>query len=310
MFILPQLLRYTAFLGDLLEGLSHNQMSLKRPYALVSQGSQSPGFTNEDFYAAEILSNMPSQRRRTNPKKKMMIVSKSRVPRAIRSRGTPDGYYEIPVTIYHRCYFNSSTGIWPTDPITGAQSGATGYNGFGMCTDLDNSIINFGTGGVAAQSFATIPGFAQLAAVFDECKIARIHYEMWVDGTAASVGSTLFAAPNTFVVVDNNNADSPANLAEILQYHPVHTVKGDINNSLKVTVYPHVRVSVGTGEQEVSTSTSIAQVSRAGYMECSKPAVTHFGLRGYFETTPALAAAQLGYLCIKETQIRRYKRQK
>lgn len=253
---------------------------------------------------------MPPQRRRTNPKKRMMMVSKSRVPRPILSRGTPRGYYELPVTIYHRCYFNSSTGIWPTDPITGVQSGATGYNGFGMCTDLDTSFINFGNGGVSAQSAQTIPGFAQMQAVFDECKIARIHYEFWVDGTAGSLGSTLFAAPNTFVVVDQNNADGPATLAEVLQYHPVNTVKGDISQSLKLTVYPKVRMSVGSGEQESSTATTIAQVSQAGYMEVAKPSVTHFGLRGYFETTSALATPQIGYICIKETQIRRYKVQK
>lgn len=261
----------------------------------------------------DITQDMPSQsqkRRYVQKKSRAMLVSKSRIPRAIRSRGTPSGYYEMPVTIYHRCYFNSSTGIWPTNPTTGVQSGGTGYNGFGMCSDLDYSYINFGNGGVTAQSVEAIPGFANMQAVFDECKIARIHYELWVDGTAGPLGSTLTAAPNTFVVVDNNNADSPANLAEILQYHPVHSVKGDINHSLKLTVYPRVRISVGSGEQESSTTTTVAQVQNAGYMEMSKPAVTHFGIRGYFETTSALATPQIGYLCIKETQIRRYKVQK
>jgi hypothetical protein len=253
---------------------------------------------------------MPSRsqsRRNVAKRSKRMLVRKSRVPRAIVSRGTPGGYYEIPVTIYHRCYFNSSTGIWPTDPITGTHTGSTGYNGFGLCTDLDGSFINFGTGGVATQQIDPVPGFAHMQNVFDECKIARIHYEMWVNGTAGELGTTLKSAPNIFVVVDNNNADSPASLNDILQYSPVHTVKGDIGQSLKLTVYPKVRTSVGSGEQEVSTSTTIAMVQSAGYMEIAKPGVTHFGLRGYFETTSALASAQLGYLCIKETQIRRYK---
>lgn len=239
-----------------------------------------------------------------------LVLRAPRVPRAIASRGTPDGYYEIPVTIYHRCYFNSSTGIWPTDPITGVQAGSIGYNGFGLCSDLDQSFINFGNGGVAAQQIDAVPGFAQMQNVFDEVKIARIHYEMWVAGTAGELGTTLKSAPNMFVVVDQNNADTPANLNEILQYSPVHSVKGDIGHTLKLTVYPHVRVNVGAGEQEASTSTTLAAVQPAGYMEMAKPGVTHFGLRGYFETTSALATAQLGYLCIKETQIRRYKVQK
>lgn len=281
----------------------------------MSKRTYSQFTSPEDFTQTppDYIEDMPSQsqrRRNVTKKSRTMLVSKSRVPRPIRSRGTPRGYYEIPVTIYHRCYFNSSTGIWPTDPITGAQSGSQGYNGFGLCSDLDNSYINFGNGGVTVQHIQTIPGFAQMAAVFDECKIARIHYELWVDGQAGSLSSTLQAAPNTFVVVDNNNADTPANLAEILQYHPVHTVKGDIAHSLKLTVYPKVRISVGSGEQESSTSTTVAQVSAAGYMECAKPSVTHFGVRGYFETTPAMATPQIGYLCIKETQIRRYKVQK
>lgn len=259
--------------------------------------------------------DMPSrsQRRRLNnygrnpARSRTMVVRKPRVPRAIVSRGTPDGYYEIPVTVYHRCYFNSSTGIWPTDAITGVQTGSTGYNGFGLCSDLDSTFINFGNGGVAAQQIDAVPGFAQMQNVFDEVKIARIHYEMWVAGTAGELGTTLKAALNIFVAVDTNNADGPSNLNEILQYSPVHTVKGDIGHTLRLTVYPKVRMSVGAGEQEVFTSTTLASVQNAGYMEIAKPGVTHFGLRGYFETTSALASAQLGYLCIKETQIRRYK---
>lgn len=281
-------------------------MSQKRTFSQLTEDY----LTQDTVQSLDLLQDMPSQsqrRRYAQKKSKRMLVAKPRVPRAIVSRGTPNGYYEIPVTIYHRLYFNSSTGVWPTDPITGVQTGSTGYNGFGLCSDLDVSYINFGNGGVVAQQVDNVPGFAQMAAVFDECKIARIHYEMWVAGTAGELGTTLKSAPNVFVVVDNNNADSPSNLNEILQYSPVHTVKGDIARTLKLTVYPKVRMSVGAGEQESSTSTTIAMVQSAGYMECAKPAVTHFGVRGYFETTSSLASAQLGYLCIKETQIRRYK---
>ena len=84
-----------------------------------------------------------SKRARTNRRTSYPVT---KIPRAIRTRGTPEGYYEIPVTIYRKVYFNMSTGVWPTNQSTGAQIGVTGYSGFGIANQLDNSHMFFGNG--------------------------------------------------------------------------------------------------------------------------------------------------------------------
>lgn len=273
--------------------------------------SFSQATTQEDFTQEDMPSR--SQRRRSasyayNPvRSRQMVVRQSRVPKAIRTRGTPRGYYEIPVTVYRRLYFNMSTGLWQTDPYTGVQSGAIGYNGFALNTAMDTSNMPLGNGSITTNVAVAVPGFSSLQGVFEEGKIARIDYEFWIAGQAADQGTVLAQAPNIWVVQDFNNSDPPASLAEVLQYSTVKCVKGDINHPLKITVYPKVRDSVGSAQDELGTTTTIAQVEAGGYYQLSKPGAIHFGLRGWFETNAALATAQLGYLCIKETQIRRYK---
>lgn len=251
------------------------------------------------------------KRRRTarvNPfRKNKMLVRASRVPKAIATRGTPDGYYEIPVTIYRKVYFNMSTGLWTTDPYTGVQSGATGYNGFGIGSTLDTSFMFLGTGG---NVNVAVPGFTEMQTVFDECKIARIHYEVWVSGQAHENGSVLRQAPNIWITTDPNSIDPPTNLQTLLQYANLKCVKGDINNPTKFTLYPKLRVDVAADGAEASTATSSAASDSSKYISMAKPGAFHFGLRGWFETNAGMAEAYLGYLCIKETQIRRYKRTK
>lgn len=281
-------------------------MSLKRTYSQYAEVTQDPN--NPVLYLADV--DMPSRsqsRRNVSKMSKRMVVRQPRIPRPIRTRGTPAGYYEIPVTVYRKLYFNMSTGLWQTDPYTGVTSGSTGYNGFGLGTQLDTSNMLLGNGATSALVNVSVPGFAQLQAVFDECKIARIEYEFWVNGQAKENGTSLAFAPNVWIVRDDNNIDPPSGLSEILQYAKPIAVKGDITRPTRLTVYPRVRDSVGSSETEVGTSSTIAGDRAAGYYQSAKPTVQHFGLRGWFETQSTLADAYLGYLCIKETQIRRYK---
>lgn len=236
-----------------------------------------------------------------------MVVRQNRVPRPIRTRGTPNGYYEIPVTVYRKLYFNMSTGIWETNPYTGVASGIQGYNGFGLATQLDQSVMLLGNGASSALVNVAVPGFNNIQSVFDECKIARIDYEFWVNGQAKENGTSLAFAPNVWIARDDNNIDPPGTLDAILQYNNIVSVKGDITRPTRLTVYPKVRQVLGAGETEAATTSTVAGDSPAGYIQCNKPGVMHFGLRGWFETQSTLADAYLGYLCIKETQIRRYK---
>ena len=82
-----------------------------------------------------------------------------------------------------------STGVWPTNQSTGAQIGATGYSGFGIANQLDNSHMFFGNGVISATDTIAVPGFTgQLAACFDTCKIVRIDYKIWYQGQAEVFG--------------------------------------------------------------------------------------------------------------------------
>lgn len=247
-------------------------------------------------------------RKNSNPfRKNKMLVRANRVPRAIRTRGTPDGYYEIPVTVYRKIYFNMSSGLWTTDPYTGAVSGSTGYAGFGVGTTLDTSFMFLGAGG---NVNVTVPGFSEMQNVFDECKIARIHYEFWVAGQAHENGNVLAFTPNIWVTVDPNSIDPPSNLQTLLQYANVKCIKGDINNPTKMTLYPKLRLDVAADGAEASTATSSGANDSAKYISMAKPGAFHYGLRGWFEINSQPTEAYLGYLCVKETQIRRYKRTK
>lgn len=278
-------------------------MSLKRTYSTAT--------TQEDFTQSQYEMPSKSQRRRSNSYSKnpfrSMVSRKSRVPRAIRSRGTPDGYYEIPVTVYRRIYFNMTSGLWETNPYTAVTSGVTGYQGFGMGTQLDTSQCLLGNGAVSAAIQVTVPGFAQLAAVFDECKIVKIDYEFWVAAQSNEIHGSLFQAPNIWVALDTNGFDPPGNLDTLLQYSTVKCIKGDINHSQKITVYPKIREDVSTDGAETSTAASSSAVRSSTYMSTAKPAAVHYGLRGWFEVNNAAATTSVGYLCIKETQLRRYK---
>lgn len=263
--------------------------------------------TTQEDYTQE---DMPARRRRSNSYRKnpirSMVARKTRVPRAIRTRGTPDGYYEIPVTVYRRIYFNLSTGLWETNPYTAVTAGSTGYNGFGLGTQLDTSQMLLGNGSASAVISVTVPGFAQLASVFDECKISRIDYEFWVAGQAAALGGALYQAPTIWVAVDGNGIDPPGTLDTLLQYSSLKCIKGDINNSTKITVYPKIREEAASDGGEFSTAVTSSVMRSSTYMSTAKPAALHFGLRGWFETTNP-ASTTVGYLCIKETQYRRYK---
>lgn len=245
-----------------------------------------------------------------SPRKVRRYAKKRSVPRALLTRGTPKGYYEIPVTVYRKLYYNMSTGVWPTTQTTGAQTGLTGYQGFALGTDLSTSKMWLGNGAFSASINVTVPGFAELQACFDECKIHRIDYEFWFQNQGADTAlgsSTLQQSANMFIVEDPNNLDPPASLGTILQYAKVHRVVGDLTRPKKITLYPKIRLDAGSASDETGTTTTLAVTAPATYCQSAKPAVEHFGLRGWFDTCSVLNG-QFGYIGIKETQYRRYKR--
>lgn len=233
----------------------------------------------------------------------------SKVPRAIKNRGTPNGYYEIPVTIYRKVYWNMSTGAWPTNQSTGAQIGATGYQGLGLADQLDQSHIFYGVGTISATDSITTPGFSSLSAVFDTCKLVRCDYRIWFQNQAndASTGTSALQSPNVFIAVDPNNVDPPSSLDEIMQYNKVYTVPGDISRPLKFSYYPSIRLESSASPDAIGTNTSRGITAPSTYIQTGLPGTYHYGLRAWFDTCSAAAANQIGYLHIQCTQIRRYK---
>ena len=271
-------------------------MSLKRTYSAATD--------REDFTQSQNEMPSKSQRRRSNSYSKnpirSMVARKARVPRAIRTRGTPDGYYEIPVTVYRKIYFNQSTGLWVTDPTTGVSSGSNGYNGFGMGTQLDTSQFLLGNGAVSASIQVGVPGFAELQNVFDECKISRIDYEFWIASEAPALGGTSYTCPSVWVAIDNNGIDPPSNLNQLLQYGSVRCLKGDIHHPTRLTVFPKIREDASSDGAEMSTAVTSSVCRPSTYTMTAKPGVLHYGVRGWFETTQPVSTL-VGYLCIKET---------
>lgn len=248
-------------------------------------------------------------KRRYGPSATAMVSSSMRapmrsIPRAISTRGTPDGYYEIPVNIFRKVYWNMSTGLWDTNQTTGASIGATGSNGFSLCSLLDTSVLVTGS---AVQAIP-VPGISELQAVFDQCKLVKIEYEFWFANQAHQLGATALDSPELFIVTDYDNNDVPTSVGEVMQYSKIHRVVGNANNGkYRVTLYPKVRVPVGTAGDEAGTSTSLTGVEAAGYQDLQKPGAIHMGLRGWFNTNSSNATASLGYLHVLERQTRRYK---
>lgn len=253
------------------------------------------------YHGGAVVSRRPAY------KKRRVMRAVSRVPRAIATRGTPQGYYEIPVSVFRKVYWNMSTGLWETAQSTGTPGGVTGYNGFSFYTALDGSYMALGNGSFSAQNNINVPGFTEMQAVFDQCKVVRIDYEFWFSNQSHEVGTAAHDNPELFIVKDFDSADPPGSLAEVLQYQKVARVLGNANNGVyKVSIYPKVRTSVGASADEAGTSTTLAGVESSGYQDCQKPGCFHFGLRGWFNTNSSQGAT-LGYLHVMERQIRRYK---
>lgn len=264
-----------------------------------------PGIGKRPLY---IKSESSAKRARYGPSARRMVAASRGVPRAIAHRGTPRGYYEIPVSLFRKVYWNMSTGMWATDQTSGAPVGSTGYNGVSMTTALDTSYMSLGNSGAfSANNNISIPGFAELQAVFDQCKVVRIDYEFWFSNPSMTQSAGAFDAPELWLVKDYDNADPPASMNEVLQYQKPIRILGNANNgTYKVSIYPKVRTSLGSALDEAGTTTTLAGVASGGYEDAQKPGAQHFGLRGWFVTNSSQGAT-LGYLHIKETQVRRYK---
>ena len=253
-------------------------------------------------------SNSRNVRRRvSNPKKFTRGVS--RIPRAISTRGTPNGYYEIPVRTLLKVYGNNGQGFFQTNQNSSSAPSGVGFQGFGLWTSLDLVTMYLGEGTVSAQIQRSVPGFSEIARVFDQCKIASMSIDVWFETTptgAAEQSSTNYGSPDLYVVQDKDDVLPPASTDDILQYQKVQRMPGAGYRTYKNTCYPYVKEVNGTSGEEGVTSTTISGSSSAGYMNTSKPAAAHLGWKG-FVAVDSNGGNRPFMMNVLVTQVRRYK---
>ena len=251
----------------------------------------------------------PKKKQRKGSFKKYGAARKNNrvsLPMAIRNRGTPAGYYEIPVRQLIKVYCNTSTGLWDTNQSTGVPIGLTGYRGLGLSCTLDATRLSLGEGSYSVNMDVSVPGFTELQSVFDLCKISDIAVEMWWTHDMREMSPSNYGNFDMFYAEDPNNVDPPANVGTVLQYSKVIRYEGNGQKKSYYKMKPHIRAVAGSENFETGTSTTVGISQPSTYIQTSKPSVAHFGLRGFLDI-PTGATSTTSQLNILVIQTRRYK---
>lgn len=274
----------------------------------MSQRSITHDFSQE---IGEAPTNMAYKRQRRGTRqfaKKNNARAIVRVPRAISTRGTPDGYYEIPMRQLFRIYGNTSSGLWNTNQTTNAPIGATGYTGMAIYSTLDNTYINLGNGGTSATITQSATDYSASTQMFDLCKIVDMKFELWFTNHSRELSSGVdtYGAPELFIAEDVNDAVPPSAIADVLSKKRVIRCSAMSDRKFSTTIKPHLVLDTaahdGTG---TTTTTSMAQPST--YCRLDRPAAVHYGLKGFVSIPSASAVAYQYCVNILVTQTRRFK---
>lgn len=244
------------------------------------------------------------QRRSYSGKKNAIIP---RVPKAIKTRGTPAGYYELPARQLFRLYGNSSTGVWNTNQTTNAPIGATGYQGFAYYTQFDNAYMNLGNGGAAATVVQSIADSSSCTNLFDLCKISSIEVEIWITNPSREQQSTAgnYGAVELYMCQDTNDATPPNSLSNVLDRTKILRIVPD-GRKYKMKFQPYISGDVSSNDGAASTTT-IALASPATYFRTDRPAVSHFGFKGWVVVPSDATSNYLYSVNFLITQTRRFK---
>lgn len=226
-----------------------------------------------------------------------------RVPKAIQTRGTPDGYYEIPSNMLIRLYYNSTTGVWPTNQINNQPTGATGYESFSLRWRANDLVIHFGNGGVInTTSTISIPGAGELFNVFDEFKQVRTEQEYWLANDPSNAHTTNASNAELWVVEDQNDA-FPIDANTIQQY--ARSTRVTLNRPAKCTHYQKVVLDAAIDAGEGASTAAGPMINT--YIK-GRSNVSLLGTKCYFWIpTNASATSYVGYINIKIRVVRRYK---
>lgn len=247
------------------------------------------------------------RQRRYSRSTKRNVGAVVRVPRALSTRGTPDGYYEIPMRQLFRIYVNTSTGFWNTNQNTSAPIGVTGYNGLAIFATLDSTYINLGAGGVSATITQGVPDYASAAAMFDLCKIAELKIDCWYTNQSRELGSGIdaYGAMEAFFAEDVNDAIPPTTIAQVLDKKKILRAQPADGKTYSMKVKPHMVID-GASHDGSGTTTTSAISAPGSYVRCDRPAVSHYGMKSWC-ATPSAATSYTAVLNILISQTRRYK---
>lgn len=247
------------------------------------------------------------RQRRYSRSTKRNVGAVVRVPRALSTRGTPDGYYEIPMRQLFRVYVNTSTGYWNTNQTTSAPIGLTGYNGLAIYATLDSTYINLGVGGISATITQGVPDYASAANLFDLCKIAELKIDAWYTNTVRELGSGVdaYGAMESFFAEDVNDAIPPTQINNVLDKKRVLRAMPADGKTYSMSIKPHMIID-GASHDGSGTSTTSSISSPSTYVRCDRPGVSHYGMKAWC-ATPSAATAYTAVLNILVSQKRRYK---
>lgn len=232
----------------------------------------------------------------------------TKVPRAISTRGTKDGYYEIPCTQLIRLYCNTSSGFWGTDQVSMAPIGTTGWSGMGIYFKNDNTYINFGSNGsggaiASVQNFG-VRDFVYLGQVFDDMKVAKINVEVWMNTDPSAVNHTLGNAPEIWMAFDGNDAYPPNQ--EIQEY--AKSVRVLPNRKTSFSFTPSLMLDTAS-DAGTGTTTGPGVTQASTYVRTNSTA-SLYGLKIFNWLPYEPSTAHVYYFHMKITQIRRFRRQK
>lgn len=234
-------------------------------------------------------------------RKKMKV---SRIPRAISTRGTPDGYYEIPCTQLIRIRCTTSTGFWNTNQSTLAAIGGTGYKGMALVFKWDGITVNFGVDNSVIDTLgSSTPDISNLQAIFDEMKIAKIKVECWTNVATGTLANSSAFSGEIWSAVDQNDAFPPG--LSIQEYSKTKRFLPDRVNT--VTFTPNMVVN--TVADNGSGAAEAAGVVANSYFKLGS-SCSLYGIKFYNWLPYEPDGADVYYFHMKITQIRRYRRQR
>lgn len=228
----------------------------------------------------------------------------SRVPRAIQTRGTPDGYYEIPVNMLIRLYYNSTTGVWPTNQVNNQPTGLTGYESFAIRYTYGDVILHFGNGGaINASSTIAIPNQANLGTVFDEYKQVKVEQQYWMANQTQNVATQTAHNPEFWVVEDQNDAFPTT--AEAVQSYAKST---RVLTDRPTNIVHYQKVVLDASADAGAGATTSAGPMMNTYIRTSTAASLLGTKIYYWIPTNASGTAYIGYLNIRLRIVRRFKK--